>query len=235
VPDNSGPNTKVLYRDFLAQEYGEGGWDEYNFWFGFPDHAFVLIESMRKFQAVLWADGGSTSPRLEEAAQTGGPLEQYLFPFGDEEPGHLLLISKGVVGSSSSIPFPFLKNVLGINPTPSPVSSITTVVGRSALGQQPYLPDLTSTSGFGQAVGLNYPTESNIPWASALYQMEECVRCYGTRPPWDPIVGMRFPDYDTAALASTVTISLQLEYFNNEQVLNGLSAILSDELGVTTP
>lgn len=231
VPDNSAPNTKVLYRGFLAQEYGEGGWDEYSFWFGYPDHSYVLVESMRKFQAVLWADGGSTSPRLEEAAQTGGALAQYLFPLGGQEPGRLLLISKGVVGTSSAIPFPFLKNVLGISPSPSPVSAINTVAGKMALGLQTYLPDMTSTSGFGQAIGLALTAE-DIPKAAPLYQMEECVRCYGTRPPWDPVVGMRFPDYETAATASSVTISLQLEYFDTAQVYAGLSAILGEELGV---
>lgn len=231
IPDNSGPGTKALYRDFLASEYGDGGWDEFSFWLGFPDHAFVLVESMRKFQAVLWADGGATSPRLEDAAQTDGPLQQYLFPFTDDEPGRLLMISKGVVGTSSAIPIPFLKGVLGLNPTASPVSAITTVVNKSALGQQAYLPNLMSTSSFGQAIGLAEPTE-DIPKAAPIYQMENCLRCYGTRPPWDPVVGMRFPDYETSTLASSVTLSLQLEYFNSDQVTAALSAILSEELGV---
>jgi len=123
VPDNSGPQTKALYRAFLADEYGDGGWAEYSFWFGYPDHSYVLVESMRKFQAVLWADGGSTSPRLEDAAQTGGALEQYLFPQEGQDPGRLLLVSKGVIGVSSSLPHPFLMNVLGISPSPVPVGT----------------------------------------------------------------------------------------------------------------
>ncbi len=123
------------------------------------------------------------------------------------------------------------KGVLGINPTASPVSAITTVVNKSALGQQTYLPDLMSTSSFGQAIGLALPTE-DIPKAAPIYQMENCLRCYGTRPPWDPVVGMRFPDYETSTLASSVTLSLQLEYFNNAQVTAALSAIISQELGV---
>lgn len=231
IPDNSGPQTKAFYRDFLAIEYGPGGWDEYSFWFGYPDHSFVLVESMRKFQAVIWADGGSTSPRLESAAETGGALSQYLFPLSGQTPGRLLLISKGVVGTASALPHPFLKGVLGISPSPLPVAPITTVVGKQALGQQAFLPPLTSTTSFGQAVGLGLPIE-DISKAEPIYQMEYCLRCYGTRPPYDPIVGMRFPDRTTSALASSVTLSFQPEYFNSDEVMAGLSAILALELGV---
>jgi hypothetical protein len=234
IPDNSGPSTKTFYRDFLAGQYGAGGWNEYSFWYGYPDHSYVLIESMRKFEAVLWADGGSTSPRLEEAAQTGGVLAQYLNPLQGQDPGRLLLVSKGVVGNLSAIPHPFLKNVLGISPSPSPVTEITTVAGKAALGLQDYLPALTSFSGFGKAVGLAQPAE-NIPKAVPVYQMELCVRCYGLRPPYDPVVGMRFPDYETATLASVVTLSLQLEYFNSGEAMAAMSAILSEELGVGSP
>jgi hypothetical protein len=236
IPDNSGPQAKAFYRQFLAEEYGEGAWNEFSFWFGYPDHSFVLLESMRKFQAVLWADGGSTSPRLEGATQTGGVLQQYLRPTNEEtEAGHLLLISKGVIGTTSKIPHPFLKNVLGINPSPSPVTVLTTVAGKQALGLQPFLPAITSVASFGQAMGLQQPTEDDILKAEPIFQMEWCRRCYSTREPYDPVVGMRFPDRLTETVARSVTLTLQLEYFNNAEAFAALAAVLSEELGVSAP
>lgn len=234
VPDNLAPNTKTFYRNILASEYGQGGWSEYTFWFGYPDHSFVLIESMRKFQAVLWADGGGpTSPRLLEAAQTGGALSQYLNPLSGQVPGHLLMVSKGVIGTTSALPHPFIKGVLGIDPSPSPVSAITTVAGKAALGLQPGLPAMTSLASMGRAMGLKIHNDATLPVAEPIYQMEYCLRCYGDRPPYDPVVGMRCPSRDVATLAKAVTISLQLEFFDPAEVQAGLSAILSEELGVT--
>lgn len=234
VPDNLAPNTKTFYRNILASEYGEGGWSEYTFWFGYPDHSFVLVESMRKFQAVLWADGGGpTSPRLLDAAQTGGALSQYLYPLSGQEPGHLLMVSKGVIGTTSALPHPFIKGVLGIDPSPSPVAAITTVAGKAALGLQPDLPAMTSITSSGRAMGLKIHTDPTQPVAEPIYQMEYCLRCYGDRLPYDPVVGMRCPRRDVATLASAVIISLQLEYFSPAEVQAGLSAILREELGVT--
>ena len=70
VPDNSGSATRAFYRAFAADYFGEGNWDEYEFWFGFPDSPFVLLEGLRAFDLVFWFDGGVTSPILQEAAVT---------------------------------------------------------------------------------------------------------------------------------------------------------------------
>jgi len=234
VPDNSTPQTRTFYRDFLDAEYGQGNWAEYSFWYGFPDHAFVLLESFRKFDAVLWADGGVTSPRLEAAAANGGVLTQYVHPLQGQDAGKLLLISKGVVGTSSSLPFPFIQGVLGISPTPSPVTSLSLPAGKQALGLQDHLPDMTTSSGFAQGIGLDW-NPVTFPTTEAIFQMEECLRCYGNRPPFDPIVGVRIPDRVTSPFADVVTISVTLDYFNVDEVRAALGAILTDELGVGTP
>ena len=69
----------------------------------------------------------------------------------------------------------------------------------------------------------------------SLYQMEYCQRCYSVRPPYDPLVAMRWPERASQAEASTVTIALQLEYFVQEEAWAVLSAILNDEMGVSAP
>jgi hypothetical protein len=234
VPDNSGPQAKAFYRDFLNTEYGEGNWAEYSFWFGFPDHAFVLLESFRKFDVVLWADGGTTSPRLAAAAANGGVLTQYVHPLAGEDPGQLLFISRGVVGNSSSLPFPFIQNVLGISPTPDPVTALNLPTASQALGLQPHLPGMATINGFGQGIGLKFD-ETTFPTTEAIFQMEYCLRCYSVRPPYDPIVGCRIPDRATAQYAEAVTISLPLEFFDPDQVRENLSAVLTQELGVQAP
>jgi hypothetical protein len=74
VPDNSSSDTRSFYRSFTADYLGENNWDEYVFWYGFPDDPRVLLESLRRFDLVFWFDGGSTSSALEAASLREGPL-----------------------------------------------------------------------------------------------------------------------------------------------------------------
>ncbi len=235
VADSAGPLTKTFYRDFLSGEYGEGNFAEYEFWFGFPDDDFVLLQSMRKFQAVMWAGGGAVTPNLKEAANTGGVITRYVKPDDGATPGRFLLVAKDVVGVNSNLPFPFLRTVLGVSPTASPVSALTMQMGRQALGLQPGLPAMTAANSASGGMGLLPSINTGDLDGESLYQMEYCQRCYSVRPPYDPLVAMRWPERASQAEASTVTIALQLEYFVQEEAWAVLSAILNDEMGVSAP
>lgn len=233
VPDNAGGNTREFYRTFLADHLGDGGWDEYDFWFGFPDSPFVLLETMRLFDLVFWFDGGATSPILQTAAARNGAIERYLQPTDGSEPGRLLMISRNLTGSSSSLPYYFRQSVLGISPTGSPASSLepaSSAIGAQAFGAQPHLPPMTLTATQGRGIGLDL-----LAGTEELYRFEECLRCFGRRPPWDPIIAARRPDRETAALARAVGISFELPLMDQAEAHAALAAILEQELGVSAP
>lgn len=233
VPDNSSSLGLGLYRGVMDDLYGEGNWDEYRFVFGFPDRAFVLLESMRKFEAVLWTDGGSTSDVAQAATVRDGALWQYVEPADDSVPGRLMMISRMVCAGGTAGPSGvFIGNILGINATTSaPVDQINSFSGHAALpqGGGAYLPSMTGNNNFGSGRGMN-----PLAGTEELYRMENCIRCYGTaRPPFDPLVGVRRPERSTDPLASVVVFSVQLEYFDHGEVTDALTQILTDEMGVT--
>ncbi len=233
IPDNSSGNAREFYREFLAGYLGEDGWDEYDFWFGFPDSPYVLLETMRQFALVFWFDGGGTSPILQTAAARNGALERYLQPTDGSAPGRLLMISRNLTGSASQLPFYFRQTLLGISPTGSPASMLepeNSAIGVQALGAQPHLPPMTLISTQGRGMGLTL-----LEGTEELYRFEECLRCFGRRPPWDPIVAARRPDRATSALASAVGVSFQLDAMDPEGAYAALAAILAEELGVSAP
>jgi len=238
IPDNTSPSLgRPLYAGILDGAYGEGNWDTYEFVYGFPDRPHVLLESMRKFEAVLWTDGGSTSPVMKRASTREGALQQYVEPADDSEPGRLLLVSKMIAGAGDLGPSAyFIGNTLGITASTTDPGA---VMGgfRDKLAQPQgggaYLPIMAGNNNFGQGVGL-------IPLAGTevLYRMQHCPHCYVSRPPWgsdEPIVGIRRPHRDEAPLANVVCFSLQLEYFYSNMVADVLTAVLSDEMGVVAP
>lgn len=233
VPDNTSPSVgRPIYYGILDDTYGEGNWDKYEFVYGFPDRPHVLLETMRKFEAVLWTDGGSTSNVMMTASTRDGVLEQYIIPQDDSPAGRLLLVSKMVTGEGALGPSPvFIGNVLGINAsTSSPEEPIGSFLNRNAepQGGGAYLPMMAGSNNFGQGRGMTPLVGTEI-----LYRMEYCMRCYNSsRPPFDPIVGIRRPERATSPLANVVCFSLQLEYFMSDQVLQVLSQVLTDEMGV---
>ncbi len=233
VPDNSSSLGKALYSALLDDLFGEGNWDQYDFVFGFPDKPYVLLENLRQFEVVLWTDGGTVSSFMQIASSRDGVLHQYVIPQDDREPGRLMLISKMVAGAGSDGPSPvFVSSVLGINAAAGlPVGILQNFYNRAAESQGggSYLPNMTGAIGFGAAVGLDL-----LEGTEELYRMEWCRFCYNPSEsgPFDPVVGSRRPHRDVDPLASAVCISLQLEYFNNAQVISALGQILTDEMGV---
>ncbi|HOX26130.1 MAG TPA: hypothetical protein PLL30_08795 [Candidatus Krumholzibacteria bacterium] len=233
VPDNSGTGTRQFYRDFLAEYFGEGGWDEYDFWFGFPDDVFVLLETMRLFEGVFWFDGGSTSQILVTAADRDGALEQYLLPTDSAEPGKLLMISRNLTGTASGLTPYFRQTVLGVSPSGRPQTQMVpaaSAVGAPALGTASWLPTMTIENRTGRGIGL-----SPLEQTEVLYQFAECIRCFGSREPHDPIIGVRRPDRATSEFARVAGFSFQLETMVQAEARAALAAVLQYELGVTAP
>ena len=215
----------------LDEHYGAGGWDTYDFWFGFPDRAFILLETMRLFDAVVWT-GGANSSTLVTAAKRDGAIQQYIEGTDGADPGKFLLITNTVVGGDSGLPLVFIQSVLGISPTPAPPSVFTNVAGKQAFGEIPELPAMTVASGAMKGLGI-----VPLNGAETLYRMEYCEGCYGDprrpRPPFDPVVAVRKPvRSESTPLANVITISLQLEYVAPDEAKAVLSALLDDELGV---
>jgi hypothetical protein len=233
VPDNSGSATRAFYRSMATELLGEDNWDEYDFWFGYPDRAFVLRESLRQFDLVIWFDGGGTSTVLTAAAAREGPLEQYVLPSDGAEPGRLLMISRNLTGAASGLPYYFRQTVIGISPSGQPQSMLepeNSAIGAQALGAQEWLPPMTLESRSARGMGLDL-----LDGTEELYRFEECFRCFGRRPPFDPVIAVRRPDRATAELARTVGVSFQLEFMEQDEARAALLAIIEHELGVTAP
>ncbi len=230
--DNTSTGGRAFYRGFLDEHYGDGGWDVYDFWFGFPDRAFVLLETMRLFDAVMWTDGGSNSLILVTAAARDGTIEQYVEGTDGADPGKFLLITKAVAGGASKLPGVFVQSVLGISPTPAPPSEFGGIAGQQALGEKPGLPTMTAVG--TSPIGLGIVP---LPGSEALYRMEYCEDCYGDprrpRPPFDPIVAVRVPETSVSETADVITVSLLLDQFDPDEVKAALSVLLDTELGVT--
>jgi len=227
---DASPYTDELYFNFMNDTFGVEQWSLYEILYtGLPDRTWVLVETLRQFEAVIWYTGGSSSQNLKGAAAA---LTQYLQPgTGDDaEPGKLLLISQKITGSETDLPLTFIQQVLGISPTAAPVNYFYVPTDRLALGLQPHLPDLASTSSFAGGTGVQLLTGSE-----AIYQLEFCRTCYGNRPPFDPYVGFRRPERTVDPLASLIALTLQLEYFDHDQVRASLLNLLAQEMGVTVP
>ena len=241
IADNSSSVGRAMYGDLLDGMFGEDNWDQYDFVFGFPDKPFVLLENMRQFDAVIWTDGGTMSDVLSRASATDGVLHQYVLPQDNREPGRLLLVSKIVAGyGSDGTSIAFGSNVLGINASAGlPEGILENFGGRSteSQGGANYLPGFTGLYSIGQGTGLNIiydmPNEPDHVPSEELYRMEFCVRCYGPPgQPFDPVIAIRRPHRDVDPVATVVCFALQLEYFNNSQVVTALEQVLTDEMGV---
>ncbi len=241
VPDNTSSLGKELYFNLMDDRYGAGNWDSYDFWFGFPEHPFILLETMRLFDAVIWTDGGANSNSLVRATAPRGVLESYVAPTDDATPGKLLLVSKVLTGGSSDLSPAFIRNVLGLSSLGAPFPTLSLPAGKQARGMQAPLVTMTSAVSLAKGIGLSpLDEESGIDQtpmglAEILYRMEPCNRCYNQRPPIDPIMAIRRPARTVTPFAQVVGFSMQLEYFNRAEVLDALNVILDTEMGVLTP
>ena len=240
-PDVSSSITRKFYEDFLDTEYGVGNWDTYKFWFGAGgDISFTLLESMRKFDLILWTDSGTHSNNIIGASLKEGVLQQYLTPKDGSVPGRMLLISRILVGTQTKLSNPFLQLTLGVSPSADPQTALDFEVGHTGLGLEPYLPSVVSgktasSNGNGMKLYDQDSGSGTLFIADNLYRMEECLSCYSTRRPYDPVIAVRSPRRVDSPFAHIVGISVQLDDFDRDQVFAALSAILEFELGVPGP
>jgi len=230
IKDNSSSIGRGCYTEFMDGRFGAGNWDTYDFWMGYPDRHTTLTAVMREYDAVLWTDGGVTSDILAKASERGGALEGYVLGTDTEPAGKLMIISSVLAGSTSRIGSNFRVQALGLDFRGDPVSALTMQAGKQALSEVDGLSPLTSEASSAKGIGLTV-----LETAEILYRMEECQRCYNSRPPFDPVVGVRKPLRTEAAVAHTVSISTQLEFFNRAEVLAALNFLFDVELGVATP
>lgn len=231
IPDNSSTLGEALYTTLMDGLYGVGQWDVYDFWHGFPDSDFTIVETMRLFDLVIWTDGGANSSVMEAASVRDGAIQELVKPTDGAQPGKFLFVSKAVAGSGSQLSPHFISTVLGISPTGAPQAGLDMALDKQALGLLGHLPAITTTNAQGDGFGVVLREGSE-----AIYQMEYCPRCYGgPRPPFDPLVGIRWPERATDPDATTVVMSIQLEYFDEVEALAALQAIIGLEFGVVTP
>ncbi len=225
---DASPFTDQLYHSLMNDMFGTGQWSLYEMvTTGLPDKLWVLTETFRQFEVVLWYTGGIASDRLMGSTPA---LREYLQPTAGDAPGKLLLISQKMIGAETNLPFAFIQTVLGVSPTAAPANYFFIPSGRNALGLQAHLPDITTASSFAGGVGVQALAGTEV-----IYQMEYCRTCYGNRPPFDPYVGFRRPERSVDPVARMVGLTLQLEYFEHTQASATLRAVLTDEMGVMAP
>jgi len=228
VDDFGGDLDVPVYHASMDSVFGAGNWSLLDMPAGgdrLMDRLWVLTETLRQFDAVFWYTAYSASANLKKAIPS---LTEYLDPTDGAAAGRLLLATKNVVGASSNLPPGFVQSRLGIRSLPAPATEFAIPADKTAFALAPNLPDLHPTNSFGRAVGIQA-----MAGADTLYQME--YSRYSTRPPYEPLVGMRWPGAATAPVASAVTLSLQLDYLNRAELAVMLRAILGDELGVSLP
>ncbi|MBT3316716.1 hypothetical protein HN388_01915 [bacterium] len=221
-------NTDVLtYHAHMDSIFGVEGWSLYDMAQGLPDRIWILTETFQQFEALFWYTGSSTSENIGPAS---GAIELYLHPEDGSDPGRLLVASKSIIGGSSSLPQGLIQDILGINRTPTQPAFFIPQ-DKTAFSLHPGLPDLVPTNNVSGGVGL-----AAMNGAEELYQMEYYqFWSPQRRPPYEPFVSVRIPHTNIDPVASAVTISLQLEYFEFQQVNDFIRGVFASELGVELP
>ncbi|MCP4571516.1 MAG: hypothetical protein GY838_04125 [bacterium] len=242
VADNTPSFGQTFWGEALDAHLGAGGWQTYEFLYGFPDNAGVLLATMRLFDAVVWS-GGSTSPMLQSASANNGVLFQYVAPLGDEDPGRFMLATPNLVGTSSSLQPAFRQTVLGLTSSQDPLDVMDDMNGSLCLAQDGSLPDMACNNRFSRAWGLLALEDAD---AEDLYRLEQCATdprsgaldCHGASRVVDlqnlpsPLVVVRQPSTATAPLANTVAACIDFAYFERVDAIAAVAGILEHHLGV---
>jgi hypothetical protein len=227
VDDYSGSVDVPVYHGAMDSIYGPGQWSRWDMSLGLPDRLWVLLETMRQFEAVFWYTGVATSPNLNAAHGLG---TEYLYPTDEgAQAGRLLLIAKGLIGGAITLPPSFVQNTLGVSRTPTqPTFQIPQ--DKTAHGLRPGLPDLHFSSGYGTAVGL-----TALAGAEPVYQMEYYLFWSPQRrPPYEPFVGVRKPTAAESEQARSLTLVMQFEHVVPADAVAAVRGMLG-ELGVSMP
>lgn len=242
VADNTGSYGREFWQEAFDGYLGAGAWQTYQFNYGFPDNAGVMLATMRLFDVVVWT-GGSTSPMLTSAAAGNGVISQYVTPLADETPGRFMLVTPSLVGTNSGLQPAFRQNVLGIQSSTDPLDIMDDMDGSLAEAQDASLPDLECENRYSRAWGL-LPLDTAD--TEALYRMEQCIidprseqlDCHGAARVYDganlpqPLVVVRQPSTATAPLASTIAACIDFSYFTRADAVTAIGGILDRHLGV---
>ncbi len=238
MDDFAGTYDEASYHAVMDSVFGEGQWSRYDLEDGLPDRLWVFSETLSQFDCLFWYTGTSTSDNLIATHQQ---VAAYLDPTDPEvEPGRMLLVSKPIIGGNGNVPPSFLQVSLGINRVPAPPAFF---IPQNRTVRK-YDHDLWEWDDDGDdqweivafrpinnvngSVGL-----SPMATAEAVYRME--YHRYNPRPPYEPYVGVRRPTRDVSEYAKVVTLTLQFEHLNREDVVRELRYLLGEELGVELP
>ena len=202
IDDSNDPAADAWYQNMMDNMFGVGTWDRYDLATqGLPDPPELFLNTLAQYQGVLWYRGVPT-PYL---AQAEGPLLDYLDPATPGYPaGRLIVVLSSIYDLSPTL----LSVGLGVSPTASPLPGLTIPEGTKALGFGLEATDLVAF-GYGlSGIGLQ-----PLAGAETITRLEPCVRCYSTRPPYDPIVGVRRADVINPSFARSAIFGIPLHQF----------------------
>ena len=237
-----GSSVPAVFRAALDSTYGVDEWNVYRFWAQFPDLAQTMVSTLKKFDLVIWGNSGNASPNLLDATKkrpalnNASILGRYV-DIASPEGGRLLMFSPTIVGYAANIEPAFQQQVLGLQSLGSAVVTLTIPAGKQLLGDQAYLGSMTSQSVYPQLDAVSLA--SNGALCQAIYQMEFCRGCYGSRTaPSEPVMAMRRPLRAQSQYARVVSMGFTPEEFFNVDneatyiAIDALRGLLTEELGV---
>lgn len=227
VDDFPGNIDVSTYHAHMDSIFGVDGWSLYDIGEALPDRMWILTETFRQFDAIFWYNGSSVTQNLGAAT---GAIDLYLNPDDSSEPGRMLLVSKGIIGSGATVSPGFIQDTLGVNRTPTQTPFFIPQ-DKTAFSLHAGLPDLHPLNSVAGGVGM-----AAMNGSEELYQMEYYLFWSPSRrPPYEPFVAVRSPHTDINPNASAVTVALQLEYFQFSEVNDFIRGAFSQEMGVELP
>lgn len=231
IDDYAGDLDMPFYHAAMDSIYGAGAWSCYDMSEGLPDQTWIFESWLHEFDAAFWYTSANSSSNLADAAEA---LYSYINATTDNDPdgGRLLLISKGVIGGTSSLAPTFVQQTLGIMRTPSQPTFYIPSDKQCLAVPTGRLPDLSFNHSYSAGVGMTLYDDDT----EAIYQMEYYLFWSASRrPPYEPVVGVRRPHSDSGEDARAVTVALQFEAVGFEQGLGAVRGMLENELGVELP
>ena len=219
VDDSTDAVADAWYEAFMDGMFGAGNWDKYEIATqGLPDPSELFLGTLAQYQGVLWyADTGTA------LAQVTLQLLDYLNPATPGVPAGRLIVVLPL--DRSTIPINLMLNGLGVSPALAPAETLNIGDGRTALGFGLEAIDLVAAGLFIQGWGLQ-----PLAGAEVITRMEYCGRCYSSRPPFDPIVGVRRPDEFDPTFARTATFGIPLHRFSN--AATSLRDLMKYQMGI---
>jgi hypothetical protein len=214
------PEADAFYINAMNSIFGDGKWDRYDLADqGLPNPPELLLGILRQYQAVVWHT--TNTSLLASASEVLGEYVQPLVP--GSPAGRLLLVAPTLYQVNLH---PYFRNeCLGLHNENSPIPSLHISAGQTALSFSEDLFDLEASSYVATCTGVQA-----LEGTEVLYQMEYCVRCYASRPPYDPIVGVRQPARQVSTYARAITLTVPMQQF--DQGSQAIRSLITYHLGI---